>query len=88
LFSPFELVWAGGTTGRVAGYGISMWTRASAAAGGAFSRYRERARARERIREVRLAEANRQAGTMPSFSRSPAGRKDTQTPASIPSDGG
>ena len=25
LFSPFELVWAGGTTGRVAGHLIGMW---------------------------------------------------------------
>ena len=87
LFSPFELVWAGGTTGRVAGYGIGMWTRASAAAGGAFSRYRERARAREGIRETRLAEANRQAGTTPAFSRSPAGRTDPRTPATSPSEG-
>jgi glycine/D-amino acid oxidase-like deaminating enzyme len=63
LFSPFELVWAGGTTGRVAGYFIGMWGRGSSAAAGALARYRERARSRERIREARLAEANRQAGT-------------------------
>jgi hypothetical protein len=61
LFSPFELVWAGGTTGRVAGHLISMWGRSSSAAAGALARYREGARARERIREVRLAESNRQA---------------------------
>src|SRR6266436_1592189 len=29
LFSPFELVWAGGTTGRVAGHLIGMWGRGS-----------------------------------------------------------
>jgi glycine/D-amino acid oxidase-like deaminating enzyme len=63
LFSPFELVWAGGSSGRVAGYAIGMWGRGSAAAAGALARYREKARARERIREARLAEANRQAGT-------------------------
>ena len=63
LFSPFELVWAGGTTGRVAGYAIGRWTRGSAAAAGALARHRERVRAKERIREMRLAEANRQAGT-------------------------
>ena len=63
LFSPFELVWAGGPTGRVAGYFIGMWGRGSAAAAGALARHRERARAQERIREARLAEANRQAGT-------------------------
>jgi glycine/D-amino acid oxidase-like deaminating enzyme len=61
LFSPFELVWAGGATGRVAGQLIGMWSRAGSAAAGALSRYRERSRARERVREARLAEANRQA---------------------------
>ncbi len=65
LFSPFELVWAGGPTGRAAGYVIGMWARGSSAAAGALSRYRERARIRERIREARLAEANHQAGTSP-----------------------
>src|SRR5438094_6408351 len=65
LFSPFELVWAGGATGRVAGHLIGMWGRGSSAAAGALARYREGARARERIREARLAEANRQAGTGP-----------------------
>src|SRR6201987_3077030 len=29
LFSPFELVWAGGPTGRAAGYVIGMWARGS-----------------------------------------------------------
>src|SRR5206468_11341575 len=62
LFSPFELVWAGGPTGRAAGYVISMWGRASSAAAGALARHRERARAQERIREARLAESNRKAG--------------------------
>ena len=63
LFSPFELVWAGGATGRVAGHLIGMWGRGSSAAAGALARYREGARSQERIREARLAEANRQAGT-------------------------
>jgi glycine/D-amino acid oxidase-like deaminating enzyme len=63
LFSPFELVWAGGPTGRVAGYVVGMWGRGSSTAAGALARYRERARAKERIREARLEEANRQAGT-------------------------
>jgi glycine/D-amino acid oxidase-like deaminating enzyme len=62
LFSPFELVWAGGTTGRAAGHAIGMWERGRSAAAGALARYRERARGRERIREARLAEANRKAG--------------------------
>src|ERR1700726_3048477 len=65
LFSPFELVWAGGATGRIAGFAIGMWARGSSAAAGALARYRERARIQERIREARLAQANRKAGTKP-----------------------
>jgi glycine/D-amino acid oxidase-like deaminating enzyme len=74
LFSPFELVWAGGTTGRVAGHLIGMWSRGSSAAAGALARYRERMRAQERIREVRLAEANRLAGIRSPRPRVPPGR--------------
>ncbi len=73
LFSPFELVWAGGTTGRVAGQLIGMWARGSSAAAGALARYREGARAREGVREARLAEANRQAGTLSPRRRPPPG---------------
>jgi hypothetical protein len=71
LFSPFELVWAGGATGRVAGHLIGMWERGSSAAAGALARYRERARIQERRREARVAEANRQAGTLPRRRPSP-----------------
>src|SRR6202011_5935685 len=74
LFSPFDLVWAGGTTGRAAGYAISLWGRGSSALAGTLARYRERARAQERIREARLAEANRQAGTRPQRRRQPPGQ--------------
>ena len=81
LFSPFELVWAGGPTGRVAGYVIGLWGRGSSAAAGALARYRERARARERIREARLAEANRQAGTRSPQRRSPPGRPPPPRPS-------
>lgn len=59
LFSPFELVWAGGRTGRIVGHGVGIWNRQSAALAGTLARYREGARARERARERRLAEANR-----------------------------
>jgi hypothetical protein len=69
LFSPFEMVWAGGTTGRVAGHTIGMWTRASAATAGALARYRERARSRASIREARREAANRKVGTRPQRSR-------------------
>ena len=65
LFSPFELVWAGGATGRVAGYVVGLWGRGNSAAAGALARHRERARAQERLREARLAEANRQAAMRP-----------------------
>jgi hypothetical protein len=65
LFSPFELVWAGGATGRVAGQVIGMWERGSSAAVGVLARYREGARLRERLGEARRVEANRLAGTRP-----------------------
>jgi glycine/D-amino acid oxidase-like deaminating enzyme len=71
LFSPFELVWAGGPIGRVAGQIVGLWGRGSSAAAGVLARHRERARAQERIREARLAEANRQAGTRPTAQRRP-----------------
>jgi glycine/D-amino acid oxidase-like deaminating enzyme len=74
LFSPFELVWAGGATGRVAGYVVGLWGRGSAAAAGALARHRERARIQDRVREARLAEANRQAGTRPAVRRPPPGQ--------------
>src|SRR5882672_7195998 len=73
LFSPFELVWAGGATGRIAGHLIGMWGRGTVAAAGALSRYREGARVRENIREARLAEHNRQAGTRSPQRRPPPG---------------
>src|SRR6185295_18170390 len=71
LFSPFELVWAGGITGRVAGQAIALWARGSSAAAGALARYRERLRQEEHQRAARLAEANRQAGVRISRPRPP-----------------
>lgn len=56
LFAPFELVWAGGTTGRAAGYAIGTAMRARSAAAGVLARYRERAR---------LNAANRKAKARP-----------------------
>ena len=72
LFSPFELVWAGGPAGRVAGYALGVWGRGSSAIAGSLARHRERVRTDERIREARLAETNRQAG--PPMSRPPSGQ--------------
>src|ERR1700729_3789438 len=63
LFAPFELVWAGGPVGRAAGMVVGLWGRGSSAAAGALARHRERVRIQDRVREARLAEANRQAGT-------------------------
>src|SRR5216683_671724 len=81
LFSPFELVWAGGPIGRVAGQIVGAWGRGSSAAAGILARHRERARAKERVREARLAEANRQAGTRPAPQRrSPPGGPPPRRP--------
>ena len=88
LFSPFELVWAGGVTGRAAGQLISLWERGSSAAAGALARYRERLRAQERIREARLAEANRLAGTRPARSQPPAGQPNPRAARNRPAEGG
>jgi len=65
LFSPFELVWAGGPTGRAAGQLVGLWNRASSAAAGSLARHRERVRVREREREARLADANGAAAKGP-----------------------
>ncbi|CAL78763.1 Putative FAD dependent oxidoreductase [Bradyrhizobium sp. ORS 278] len=65
LFSPFELVWAGGVSGRVAGQVVNLWVRGRAAAAGTLARHRERARAQERIREARAAEARQRAAQRP-----------------------
>ena len=89
LFSPFELVWAGGPTGRVAGHIVGMWGRGASAAAGALARYRERARAQELVREARLAKANRQAGTMPPRPRLPPGRpRPARPPRPAPANSG
>lgn len=82
LFSPFELVWAGGTTGRVAGQLVGIWGRASSAAAGSLARYRERTRVKDREREARLAEANRAAGTGPR--RPPPGVRPRPAPPPEP----
>jgi glycine/D-amino acid oxidase-like deaminating enzyme len=83
LFSPFELVWAGGVPGRVAGFTVGMWGRASAATAGALARYRERARSRASIREARREAANRTAAISPRRSRPPPVRHQTvDSPAS------
>lgn len=88
LFSPFEMVWAGGTTGRVAGLAIGIWTRASAATAGALARYRERARSRATTREARREAANRMVGTRPRPSRPPHVRPHPRIPTPGPTNNG
>jgi glycine/D-amino acid oxidase-like deaminating enzyme len=53
LFSPFELVWAGGRAGRVAGQVADGLSRGRSAAAGVLARWRERAASREGVREER-----------------------------------
>lgn len=58
LFSPFELVWAGGAAGRVVGQVVFSASRSWTAVAGGFARYRERAGIRRLQREARLKTAN------------------------------
>jgi glycine/D-amino acid oxidase-like deaminating enzyme len=88
LFSPFELVWAGGATGRIAGHAIGLWARASSAAAGRLARYREKARVQERIREAKLAAANRQAGTRGPPPRQPRHARSVPPATTSPGEGG
>jgi glycine/D-amino acid oxidase-like deaminating enzyme len=88
LFSPFEMVWAGGTIGRVAGLAIGMWTRARVATAGALARYRERARNTASIREARREAANRMVGTKPPPSRRPPVRPQPRIPTPGPANNG
>ena len=59
LFSPFELVWAGGTGGRVVGQAIFSLSRGRAALAGALARHRERSLLRARQDEIRNAAVKR-----------------------------
>jgi len=87
LFSPFELVWAGGATGRVAGYAIGQWARGSSAIAGRLARYRQRVRDAELLREARLAEANRLAGSASSPADAPEPEPEPE-PAAAAADTG
>jgi glycine/D-amino acid oxidase-like deaminating enzyme len=71
LFSPFELVWAGGAGGKVVGQAIMSVSRGRAALGGMLARYREKALLRARVDEARIAAAGRARG--PAAARSPRG---------------
>lgn len=60
LFSPFELVWAGGQGGRLVGQLLTGWRRTSVAVRAKVSRYRVRMQLRDRERQARIA-ASREA---------------------------
>ncbi|HEY0233454.1 MAG TPA: FAD-dependent oxidoreductase, partial [Afipia sp.] len=51
LFTPFELVWAGGTGGRVVGQFMGALSRRASATNGTLARWREQAKKREQIRQ-------------------------------------
>ena len=72
LFSPFELVWSGGTTGRVVGQAVYSFNRGQAAVAGALARYREGARVREQQREARRIAANEAVRAMRTGPQGPA----------------
>ena len=80
LFSPFELVWAGGPAGRIAGQAVYSWSRGQAAVAGMLARYRERARVRERRREARLAAANQAVRNMQVSGQGPRPRPPAAAP--------
>jgi glycine/D-amino acid oxidase-like deaminating enzyme len=56
LFSPFELVWAGGATGKIVGQAATIVTRGKSAVAGTVARLRERASAREQAQEQKRAQ--------------------------------
>lgn len=51
LFAPFELVWAGGTGGRIVGQFMGALSRSASATNGTLARWREQAKKREQARE-------------------------------------
>jgi hypothetical protein len=57
LFAPFELVWAGGSAGRVLQQAFFGWQRSRVAIEAAVSRYHEVAQVRARRRQSRAAAA-------------------------------
>jgi FAD dependent oxidoreductase len=63
LFAPYELVWAGGTLGRVLAQGIYWGGKPAERIGQGFARYRERARERKRSRLAARGNRNAVAGT-------------------------
>lgn len=73
LMSPFDLVWAGGRTGRVAGQVVDVAGRGRSAFAGVLARHREAAKRRDEAREARLEAATQRsaAPTPPSEPQAP-----------------
>jgi glycine/D-amino acid oxidase-like deaminating enzyme len=63
LFGPFDLIWAGGRTGLVAGYVIEQAARGRAAVVGALARRHEAVAEKVKIREARIAAASRRVSS-------------------------
>jgi glycine/D-amino acid oxidase-like deaminating enzyme len=67
LFSPYELVWAGGRIGRAVAQSLYVGSRPLAAISEALARYRERARSRAKVKKrAKAARRNSAAGGKPS----------------------
>jgi len=81
LFSPFELVWAGGTAGRIAAQAVYAWSRSAAGVAATISRLRERARAREQERQRRAAVATQAVKRMHVPDRGPRPQPPTKPPS-------
>jgi glycine/D-amino acid oxidase-like deaminating enzyme len=80
LFSPFELVWAGGTAGRIAAQAVYAWSRGAASAAATVARFRERARAREQERQRRAAAATQEVRRMRVPDQGPRPQQPTRPP--------
>jgi glycine/D-amino acid oxidase-like deaminating enzyme len=68
LFGPFDLIWAGGRAGQVAGFGIEWAARRRAAVSAAWARRSEAIVAQREVREARLQAATQRAQALPVLS--------------------
>lgn len=84
LLSPFDLVWAGGRTGRVAGHIVEVAGRRRSAAAGLFARYGEGAKRRAQAREARLDAARQKATLSPKSVAPPASSQESERTADAP----
>ena len=85
LFAPYELVWAGGTLGRIAAQGIYFGRQSIDRAEQGLARYREHARRRK---QARLAVRRVKAGLQPADNPRPELAPVAKTPIAPPPDFG